>query len=264
MTDYDYHVHSTYSDGSLLVRMLAAATDANLTGVGVADHCIVSDRNPPQERRARRGFNLDQTYDRRRAAINWFREETELAIYDAVEIDYAPSDEPQIRDLLAEADFDYAIGSVHAIDGLDVQDTNSIAALSRRERETLIGTYFDRLVAMIESELFAIAAHPDLVERTEPLRGIAGREQYERVADAFTRSRTVPEINAGRVNRGFGRVHPTNEFLTILQDRDVAMTVGTDAHRPDELRDRVEHLETFLDDHAITPAVPDPLRDTKG
>ncbi|MFB6105141.1 MAG: PHP domain-containing protein [Halobacteriaceae archaeon] len=256
----DYHIHSTYSDGALIARMLAAADTADATAVGFADHSIVSDRDPPRDRRARRGFNLDRTHERRRIAIDRFREEVDLTVYDAVEIDYAPADEPAIEEYLETTPFDYAIGSVHAIDGLDVQDTDAIAALTDPERRRVVETYFDRLVAMIESELVAVAAHPDLVERTEPLRGIADRTQYERVAAAFAESRTVPEINAGRVHRGFGRVHPTAAFLAVLEDHDVEMTVGSDAHRPDELRDRHDHLATFLESNGIAPVAPDPVR----
>jgi len=256
----DYHVHTTYSDGSLLARMLAAADSADATAVGVADHCIVSDRGSARDRRARRGFNLDRTHDRRRTAIERFREETDLAVHDAVEIDYAPADEPEIAAFLEATTFDYAIGSIHAIDGLDVQDTNAIAALSKAERRRVVDAYFDRLVALIDSELVAVAAHPDLVERTEPLRGIAGRDAYERVAAAFADSRTIPEVNAGRVHRGFGRVHPTAEFLAVLGEYDIPVTVGSDAHRPDELVDRHDHLATFLAEHDIAPVAPPPLR----
>lgn len=256
----DYHVHSTYSDGSLLVRMLDAATDAGLDAVGITDHCIVSDRDPPRERRARRGFNLDRTYHRRRDAIQRFRTEVPVDIYDAVEVDYAPADEPEIRAFLEEAEFDYAIGSVHTIDGLDVQDTETLGNLPEAERTTVVDTYFDRLEALIESELFAVAAHPDLIERSEPLRGVAGRDQYERIAAAFADSRTIPEVNAGRVHRAFGRVHPSEEFLAVLEEYGISVTRGSDAHRPEELIDRNDHLATFFADRDLVPVPPPPLQ----
>lgn len=255
----DYHIHSTYSDGSLLVRMCSAAVDADLDAVGVTDHCIVSDREPAQDRRARRGFNLDRTHDRRRTAIERFREEYPLQIYDAVEVDYAPADEAAIRSFLAEVEFDYSIGSVHAIDGLDVQDPATLDRMSEQEQADVVSEYFDRLVALIESELFAVAAHPDLVERTAQLRGMAGREEYERVAAAFAESRTIPEVNAGRVNREFGRVHPTDTFLTVLEEFGVSVTVGSDAHRPSELRDRNAYLQSFFAERDLRPVAPLPV-----
>jgi len=39
---YDYHVHTNYSDGAFLSRMVDAATDAGTRRVGITDHCNVS------------------------------------------------------------------------------------------------------------------------------------------------------------------------------------------------------------------------------
>src|SRR6056297_2801072 len=118
--DRDYHVHSTYSDGRFLFQMVRAAAEADLDGVGIADHCSVSDREEIQEQKHLLGFNLDQTYERRREAIERLREETDIAIYDGVEMDYHPDEEQRIRSFLDEAEFQYAIGSVHHLEGVNV------------------------------------------------------------------------------------------------------------------------------------------------
>jgi len=95
--------------------MVDAATDAGLDGVGITDHCNVSP-DPAAERFKRTfGFNLDLTYERRREAIERLRADPDVGIdvFDAVEMDYDPDHEAAIADFLAEAGFDYAIGSVH-------------------------------------------------------------------------------------------------------------------------------------------------------
>ncbi|WP_267641354.1 PHP domain-containing protein [Haloarchaeobius amylolyticus] len=257
----DLHVHSTYSDGSFLTRMVHAAQEAGLEGVGIADHCNVSAREDPQTFRATYGFNLDVTYERRRLGIETVREKADITIYDAVEMDYDPRDEAEIRAFLDEADFDYVIGSVHTVGEYNVQAAPQFADLSDAELDAVVDDYFDALVALADSELFDIAAHPDLIERTEPLRGRATVEHYERATRAFAESRTVPEINAGRALGDPGFVHPDPEFLAALQEYDVAVTVGTDSHRPDEIGERAAFLDRFLDDHGIEPVEPSKLVD---
>lgn len=243
---YDHHVHSTYSDGELLRRMLAAATEAGLDGVGIADHCNVSAREEMIETRNRLGFNLDITHERRSRAIHRFREELDIEIYDAVEIDYDPRDETEIAAFLDETDFDYAIGSVHHLEGVNVHVREYFSDRPEGDRRDLVAEYYDKLVDLIDSELFAVAAHPDLVERTPSLRGLATEAQYERVADAFASSRTRPELNAGRALRGYGDVHPASTFRTAISDRGVPFVVGSDSHGPTELRRRARYLEAFL------------------
>ena len=254
----DFHTHTNYSDGGFLKGMVRAAEEAGLEGIGFTDHCTISSRERPAAVRALYGFNLDVTYERRRRAIESQRDRDDIAIeiYDGVEMDYDPRDEAEIRDFLAEADFDYAIGSVHAVDGLNVQVPSNFADLSDAELDRIVDDYFENLVSLVESELFDVAAHLDLIERTPALRGRATSDHYERVAAALADSRTVPEINAGRAVADAAIVHPVEPFLETLREYDVPVTVGSDAHAPDEMDDRVTFLEEFLDERGLEPVAP--------
>jgi histidinol-phosphatase (PHP family) len=251
--DYDYHIHSTYSDGDLLFRMLAAAESAGLAGVGVTDHCNVADRESMREMTAQFGFTLDETYERRRRGIDSYRDQFDLRIFDAVEMDYEPEDEGRIADFLDEANFDYAIGSVHHVEEVNVHFESYFGRKSEAERRAVVETYFDKLVALVDSELFEIAAHPDLVERNPALRGLATDEDYERVAAAFADSRTVPEVNAGRALDDYGEFHPTPAFLRALLDRGVSVTVGTDSHSPEVIAPRLDALSERLAEAGVDP-----------
>lgn len=259
----DYHTHTTYSDGGFLRGMVEAADAAGLEGIGLTDHCTVSAREKPATVRTIYGFNLDLTYERRRRAIEELRDREDLAveIYDGVEMDYDPRDEREIRDFLEEAGFDYAIGSVHAVDGLNVQVPSNFAELADAELDAIVDDYFENLVSLIESELFDVAAHVDLIERTPALRGRATVDHYEPVARAFVDSRTVPEINAGRAVADAAIVHPAEPFLDVLRDHGVAVTVGSDSHRPSEIGDRAAFLEEYFAEHDLKPVEPPALAD---
>lgn len=74
---YDYHTHSTYSDGSFLWAMVHAAEEAGLDGVGITDHCNVSPDAKQTGRKKVMGFNLDATYERRREGLEVLRERTD-------------------------------------------------------------------------------------------------------------------------------------------------------------------------------------------
>jgi histidinol-phosphatase (PHP family) len=252
----DFHVHSNYSDGDFLRSMVRAAESAGLEGIGFADHCNVARRERPESMRSVYGFNLDLTYERRRQGIERLRSDFDLEIYDAVEMDYDSRDEAAIEGFLSEAGFDYAIGSVHDVDGHNVQIASHFEDMSEAERDAVVDEYVEQLVALVESELFDIAAHVDLFERTAPLRGRATEDHYRRVAQAVAGSRTVPEINAGRALADISVVHPSESFLTVLREHDVAVTVGTDSHHPSELPDRADFLADFFDETGLEPAAP--------
>ncbi|ELY45050.1 PHP domain-containing protein [Natronorubrum sulfidifaciens] len=258
---HDFHTHTNYSDGSVLERMVTAADTAGLEGIGLTDHCTISARERPATARSVYGFNLDLTYERRRRAIEALRERADitLEIYDGVEMDYDPRDERAIREFLAEAEFEYTLGSVHTVDGLNVQVPGNFTGMSGAALDAIADDYFDALVTMIDAELFDVAAHLDLLERTPPLRGRATRDHYERVARALADSRTVPEINAGRATAATTIVHPDESFLEVLREYDVAVTVGTDSHRPAEIGERTDFLETYLETRDLEPVYPPSL-----
>ncbi len=256
---HDYHVHSNYSDGRFLFGMARAAAEAGLDGVGFADHCTVTEREERRGERAEYGFNLDLTYERRRAGIERLRDRVDVAVHDAVEMDYDPRDETAIRRFLDEAAFDYAIGSVHELDDANVQVSSNYASRRDAALDELVDDYFEKLVALVDSELFDVAAHPDLIERTEPLRGRATADQYDRVARAFADSRTVPEINAGRALTDLELVHPSPDLLDSFREYDVGVTVGTDSHTPDEIGLRAEFLREFLAEWDLEPVAPQGL-----
>lgn len=241
--------------------MVSAAEAAGFDGIGFADHCNVWPTDSAQAYRTRMGFNLDLTYERRREAIERLRDRTEIDVFDAVEMDYDPAYEDSVESFLDEAGFDYAIGSVHDLDETNVHYEDHFAKKSESEREQLVEVYFDKLVDLIDSELFEIAAHPDLIERNPALRGYATREQYERVAEAFTDSRTIPEINAGRVLDGYGEFHPSPVFLDILLDQGIELTIGSDSHRPDALGPRREVIEAELSERGVDPVRVDAVAD---
>lgn len=236
--------------------MVRAAREAGLDGVGFTDHCNVSSRESMQTARASKGFNLDITYERRRRGIERLREESEIEIYDAVEMDYDPRDETEISAFLSEADFDYTLGSVHSVTGQNVQFPSNFEGMSADELDQVVDRYFEKLVSLIKSELFDIAAHPDLVERTPALRDRATETHYRRAARAFADSRTVPEINAGRALRDAEIVHPSPAFRAILREYVTHVTIGSDSHQPDEVRERASFLEDFLMDSDLEPVSP--------
>lgn len=244
----DYHTHTTFSDGSEMDAMVRTAERANCAGIGLSDHCILID--DPFGRRER--FDLVETYGKRRERIEALRTRTKIPVYDAVELSYVPGQEARIRAFLEEADFCYAIGSVHFADGFDFTSGGRAVFLEQsiEERRDAVEAYYETLVQLIESELFEIVGHLDLPERVAPLRGLSTEGHYRRLAEALSVSSSVPELNAGRALRGLNRVHPDPSFVDVFAEHDVEFVLGTDAHSPDELERRAEYLDAFLEEQA--------------
>ena len=254
---HDFHAHSTYSDGSAFRPMLEAAVEAGLEGVGFADHCSLTTDPGWRRQRDRFARHFDLTYERRRAALERLRDEHDIAIYDAVEVDYEPGLEDAIRSFLADAEFDYALGSVHYVGEHVVFAGEDFSSSDAPDPASFVADYYDAVVRLVESELFDVAAHVDLVEAHPQLAGLRSDEHVERLVDALAESRTVPEVNAKRAKRdGKPDFHPSDGLFDALVERGVQFTVGTDTHRPEEFAGRTESLRAFVDERGLDPVSP--------
>lgn len=240
---HDLHIHSTYSDGWDMAEMASAATEAGLSTLGVADHCPVGE--DPFGRRDR--YDLVNTYGTRRDDLAAVAADTGVAMLDAAEINFDPRKEDRIRAFLHEAEFTYTIGSVHFVRDHDIAQPD-LAGASESERLRVVDEYVDWLIALVESELCDILGHLDLPQRAPPLRGLMDETHYTRIANALSESGMTPELNAGRVDRTYGTIHPHPEALPIFAERDIRFVAGSDAHAPDQLQARLSGLSAILED----------------
>lgn len=239
---YDLHTHTAFSDGSPMAEMVSAAESAGCDGIGLSDHCILVEDDFGR----RATYDLVDTYERRRERIETVREGTDLRVFDGVELSFVPGTESEIRSFLDRASFEYSIGAVHFADEYDFTSSSSYADADMEAKAAAVGEYYETLVDMIRSELFDIVAHIDLPERQPRLRGLTTDDHYDAVADALTDSRTVPELNAGRVFRSQERLHPNPDVLDRFVTHDIEFTLGTDSHAPEEVERRTPYLREFI------------------
>lgn len=243
----DVHTHTAFSGGSDLLSMVEAAEDAGLCGLGLTDHCTVTE--DAFGRRAQ--YDFVETYERRRKPIEAARERTSVTLYDAVETSYVASDTDRIRAFLETAEFDYTIGSVHFAGEYDHTGDAPYLGEDDAFRRAAVERYYDAVVGLVESGLFDVLGHLDLPERLETLRGHSQPGDYDRVVAALADSETVPEISAGRVNRSLGRPHPDPSMLERFDGHDIAFVLGSDSHRPGELTKRVPELQAAVEETAV-------------
>lgn len=245
----DIHTHTTYSDGSDLDAMITAAEQAGLSALGLTDHCIVNEDD--FGRRVR--YDLVETYQQRRKDINTARDTTDLRLYDAAEVSYVEGNESQIASFLDTADFAYAIGSVHFADQYNYTSGTQYATASATQCRRAVERYYDAVVALIESEVFDVVGHLDLPERIPALRRHTSRPDYDRVAQALVDSKTVPEVNAGRVHSSLGRVHPDPAIFDLFTEYGIQFVLGSDSHTPAELSQRIPELQTLTETLDLSP-----------
>lgn len=221
----DYHVHTTFSDGRATPEeYFSYAEKAGLSELGFSDHLSLFGENynwlmNPEDA----GKYLD--YIGNLGKIN-----NKILVKKGLEIDFFPGKETQIEMFLGKLDLDYRLGSVHYLGELSVD--NGPEVYEGKNIDVLFDNYFDMVITAIESGLFDIIAHCDLI-RIYGFKPVTDQENnYRRLASSMKKNNVAFEINTNGRNRPFGDFYPDRRFLKIFREEKVPVCVNSDAHFP--------------------------------
>ena len=145
-----------------------------------------------------------------------------------LEVDYVPGREDETRKLLAPYPWDYLLGSVHFVDGFGVDGEPKL--LNEVGVEETWSRYFETLAAAARSGLFDSLSHPDLVKIFGER---AAAFDYAEVADAIAQTGIAVEVSTAGLRKPVRELYPHPDLLAACRERDVPVTLGSDAHSPD-------------------------------
>ncbi len=228
----NYHTHTTWSDGkSTLDDLLRAASSQGISEIGISDHLVLHPQGAPP-RWSMKAHDLESYIRAIRAAAD----DSPLAVRLGVEADWFPEMSTVIAQTFARANFDYVIGSVHYVDDFPIDgNPHRWKQLSQNDVDHVHRAYWGRIREMAESGLYDLAAHLDLPKkfgyrpRQEPLDAI------ESALDALAEAEMVVEVNTAGWHKPCAEAYPGADILRGCHERGIAVTISSDAHRPEDL-----------------------------
>ena len=131
--------------------------------------------------------------------------------------------------------YDYVIGSVHRVDGDEVDRATDQSVYERYETYELYAAYYRNVREAALSRRFEVIGHPDLIKifRRYPDRDIT--PLLEETADAVAESGVVVDVNAAGLRKPVGEIYPSRKFLEMFHRRGVPIILSSDAHAPGEV-----------------------------
>jgi histidinol-phosphatase (PHP family) len=151
-----------------------------------------------------------------------------------LEVDHVGERQARLAELLAPYPWDFLLGSVHRLDGLDVNQqpgiwpTGSVEEVWRR--------YFAALGELAGSDAVDVLAHPDLVKIFGRRPGDAVvAELHERAAEQIAAAGVAVEISTAGLYKPVGEVYPSLGFLGACREREVPIAFASDTHTPEHV-----------------------------
>jgi histidinol-phosphatase (PHP family) len=218
----DYHLH------------VVAHADRPMTVENILEYCRVA---------RRRGISQLGITEHDR-----YLEEIDLAAYEearelsrevelrlGIEVDYVPGNEERMEFYATELPYDYVIGSVHRVEGREIDRAADQSIYEDYETYELYEAYYENVRRAALSGMFDVLGHPDLVKifRRYPERDIT--PILEETADAVAESGIVVDVNSAGLRKPVGEVYPSRKFLEMFHRRGVPIILSSDAHAAHEV-----------------------------
>jgi len=164
------------------------------------------------------------------ATVQEAAEVAPLRVKLGLEADYFPGTESYVADMLTEWPFEFVLGSVHV---LNPQYRERFAPLRPEER---IDAYFDELAASAATGLYDSISRPDLVKHMAPVDPLAHEPAIRRMLQAIRQADICLELNtSGARKPEIGAFYPSLPILTWAAEMAVPITLGSDAHAPEQV-----------------------------
>ncbi len=245
----DYHNHLEKGDLSLpyLEQFGRQARRRGVTELGISEHSYMFKESRPLYERELRSISGELSVRQRNwlegKAFRWQLEDYFDLLHSArvegvqlrigLEVDYFPGAESLTAELLGDWPWDYVIGSVHWIDGwiFDLWPET----WEGRDIQKVWTRYFQVAEKAVRSGLFDILGHPDSIKIFGRQSPSPVTEDASRLVDALVETGVAAELNTAFRYRGHSSDFcPAPEFLQLLARRRARITLGSDAHSPDE------------------------------
>ncbi|MDH3731421.1 MAG: histidinol-phosphatase HisJ family protein [Acidimicrobiia bacterium] len=167
-----------------------------------------------------------------------------LPVLLGLEVDFFPETIDAVLDLLAPYPWDFLIGSVHWIGAWSVDHSRAVAEFERRGVDQAYRDYFELETALAGSGTVDVLAHVDVVKKFGHRPSQEPIDSYRAVAAAAASSGTAVELNSNGLNVPVAEIYPAPAFLAEFFAAGVPITLGSDAHKPDEVgRGRAASIE---------------------
>jgi histidinol-phosphatase (PHP family) len=170
-----------------------------------------------------------------------------LAVSWGLEICYFPGQESLIRQVVADFPWDFLTGAIHWIRvwGFDHPQTQEYCR--SQSVDAVYAEYYQLMLALVNSGLFTIVAHPDSIKCFHYYPTRAFTAVYTDLAHALARTQMKAEFSAGlKINYQHPALGLNHELLQVLLDRQVELVTASDAHRPEDVGKYLQAARQFL------------------
>ena len=259
---FNFHTHCRYCDGKGNPEdFVTEAVNQQFTAFGFSSHAplpFLNDFSIKEE-------NMPQYVDEINHLRNKYAEL--LPVFAGLECDYIPKISSSFLQFKEKYGLDYIIGGVHLvkkddqlwfIDGHERKlYDDGLENLFHNDIKKAVGTYFQQLLQMIDTEQFDVVAHLDKIKMHNQNRFFTEDEKWymnwiEETLHLIKEKQLIVEINTrGLYKKRCDTFYPSPWIIKRLKELSIPVTISTDAHHHSEISLYFNEAKQYLKDCGI-------------
>ena len=257
----NFHSHSKYCDGKGELReYLESAKKNNVFSIGFSSHAPV-----PFECKWTMRKEEFPGYSNEISRLR--NDNPEIEIYSGLEIDFIPG---VINPFDYKDELDYVIGSIHFIDhfqdGKPWEIDGSHALFLEGVEKMFQNNVRDAIVRYYElTREMIFASAPDVIGHLDKIKiqNVDGKffsesddwykQEILRTLKLIDQAELIVEVNTrGIYQKKTNETYPSRWILEIIRQKDIPVTLSSDAHHPDDLINNFPETAKVLHDIGFT------------
>lgn len=176
--------------------------------------------------------------DFKRLADEIRKREYPIKVSFGLEICYFEQHQELIRALTSDGFFDYLTGSVHWVDNWTFNQRKY--QWLGRNTDDIYKRYFELENSLVESGIFDIIAHPDLITCHKLYPSFDLSDTYENLCKSIKNHNMLFEMNT---SKGLG---VNKQFFDIAKAVGVSFSTGSDAHRVEDVGREIKEVTALI------------------
>lgn len=163
------------------------------------------------------------------------RYRNDIAIKVGLEVDYTPSAIRVINAVISQYPFDVIGGAVHFLGDQNIVSHKSDWGHGIGDPDEIYSDYYATILEMLDEDYLDVVCHLDLIKKFKRKPDGAFADKINEVLRKIRDTQRVVEVNTSGFDHPVAEPYPSVSILKQCRKYDIPITLGSDAHQPDQL-----------------------------
>ena len=226
----DYHVHTSlcnHANGTM-DQYIRRAIEIGLSEICFLDHLTLNEKG---RRLSMSPGELPFYFHAARRLAAKYQDHIQVKV--GLEVDIAPAFIDQIKQIISPFAFDVIAGSVHFIEDINIVSTKETDP--RREQagiDYICEKYLQNLDDLIDADMVDMICHLDVIKKFGRRPSARFDKKFDELLSKISYKNITVELNTSGYNHAASEFYPAPRLLTQCHDKNINITLGSDAHQP--------------------------------